>query len=53
MAKQEPPLSFRANEEDKSILEYLQNRLGVSSIAQVIKIAIRRLRDSEKRLERR
>jgi hypothetical protein len=53
MPKQEPPLCFRANEEDKSILEYLKNRLGVSSIAQVIKIAIRRLRDSEKRLEKR
>jgi hypothetical protein len=52
MAKQEPPLCFRATEEDKSILHYLQERLGVTSIAQVIKIAIRRLRDSERRRER-
>jgi hypothetical protein len=52
MAKQEPPLCFRANEEDKSILEYLKKRMGLS-MAQVIKIAIRRLRDSEKRLEKR
>jgi hypothetical protein len=52
MAKQEPPLCFRANEEDKGILEYLKKRMGVS-MAQVIKIAIRRLRDSEKRLEKR
>ena len=52
MEKQESPLCFRANEEDREILEYLIRRLG-ANMTQIIKIAIRRLRDSEKRLEKR
>jgi hypothetical protein len=52
MEKQESPLCFRANEEDREILEYLKRRLG-ANMTQIIKIAIRRLRDSEKRLEKR
>ena len=48
MDKQDPPMSLRVNDEDKEILAFLQQRLGLK-IPQVIKLAIRRLRDEEVR----
>jgi hypothetical protein len=44
---QDPPRSFRANEEDSAILAFLQERLGLN-FAGVIKLAIRRLYELEK-----
>jgi hypothetical protein len=51
MAKQEPPISFRVNDEDKEVLVYLQRKLGLK-LPQIIKLAIRRLRDEELRRDK-
>ena len=51
MEKREPPLSFRVNDEDKEVLTYLQQRLGLTR-PQVVKLAIRRLRDEELRRQK-
>lgn len=44
-------MSFRANEEDLAVLAYLQSRLGLTR-PQVIKLAIRRLKQQEERAEK-
>jgi phage-related holin len=49
--KQDPPLSFRVNEEDQAVLDYLCGRLGLK-MPQVVKLAIRRLQEQEKRAEK-
>ena len=46
----ESPISFRANEADKEIMAYLQERLGLK-MPQVFRVAIRRLYEQEKRAE--
>jgi phage-related holin len=48
MKQASEPISFRVNEEDRAILDYLQGRLGLK-IPQVIKLAIRRLEEQERR----
>jgi hypothetical protein len=46
-----PPRSFRANEQDQAIFTYLQKRLGLE-FPQIIRLAIRRLYEQEKRVEK-
>jgi hypothetical protein len=49
--KPEQPYSLRINEEDRAILDYLQGRLGLKT-AQVIRLALRRLQEQEKRADK-
>jgi hypothetical protein len=52
MEKRENPICFRPTEDDLGIIDYLKKRLG-ASVSDIIKIALRRLRDEEKRREKR
>jgi hypothetical protein len=45
--KQDPPLTFRVNEKDRAVLDYLCDRLGLK-MPQVVKLAIRRMQEQEK-----
>lgn len=51
MEKKDNPLSIRVNDEDLAIIEYLKKKLGMGVTA-VIRLALRRLRDQEKRLDK-
>jgi hypothetical protein len=51
MDKREPPLSFRPNAQDSTILAYLKDKLGVG-FSQIVKMAIRKLYEQEKRREK-
>jgi hypothetical protein len=51
MKRQDHAMSLRINDEDKEILGYLKERLGMGP-TQVIRLALRRLFQSEKKLEK-
>jgi hypothetical protein len=51
MKSKDYPMSIRVNDEDLGIIAFLKEKLGLSATA-VIRLALRRLRDSEKRLDK-
>lgn len=51
MEKMQYPTSFRWNEDDHKMIEYLMERLGMKS-TQVLRLALRRLYQAEKKLDR-
>ena len=51
MPANDHPLSIRVNDEDKDRLDYLKQRLGMKPTA-IIRLALRRLYDFEKKLEK-
>jgi hypothetical protein len=51
MERKDYPLSFRVNDADLAIIDYLKTRLGLGK-SQVIKLALRRLMQWEKRREK-
>lgn len=51
MKKQASPLGFRPSPQDMAILAYLKKRLGFG-FSQIVKLAIRRLHEQEKHLEK-
>jgi hypothetical protein len=51
MKRGDHAMSIRVNDEDVEIIEYLKQKLGMGVTA-VIRLALRRLRDHEKRLDR-